>query len=136
MAPAASPNLLIAAVTSKSIPKNKESQDPNGLVSGQSPPMSRSSSAQDSNSTSATTFEDTDDAARKVRGETINKLNNSAKAGTAREGKGNVIVSVRVRPDAGGSGDKKSEGEWMVDGRRSLVAYRGREGGEYFYGRS
>lgn len=54
----------------------------------------------------------------------------------AKENKGNVIVSVRVRPDASGNGDKKSEGEWMVDGRRSLVAYKGREGGEYFYGES
>jgi centromeric protein E len=49
------------------------------------------------------------------------------------EGKGNVLVSVRVRPDASGN-DGKSEGEWMVDGRKSLVAYRGKEGGDYFYG--
>jgi len=49
------------------------------------------------------------------------------------EGKGNVLVSVRVRPDAGDA-KSKSEGEWMVDGRRSLVAYKGREGGDYYYG--
>ena len=98
---------------------------------GQSPPISRSSSAQDSCSTSATTFEDTDEAARRARNETEHIPGNRP----VKEGKGNVIVSVRVRPDAGGSGDKKSEGEWMVDGRRSLVAYKGREGGEYFYGK-
>ena len=98
---------------------------------GQSPTISRSSSAQDSCSTSATTFEDTDEIARRARTETEHVPNNRP----LREGKGNVIVSVRVRPDAGGSGDKKSEGEWMVDGRRSLVAYKGREGGEYFYGK-
>ena len=50
-------------------------------------------------------------------------------------GKGNVIVSVRVRPDTGGGGDPDSEdGEWMVDGRRSLISYRGREGGDHVYG--
>ncbi|CAK7211222.1 Kinesin-like protein kip2 [Sporothrix bragantina] len=48
------------------------------------------------------------------------------------DGKGNVIVSVRVRPDASGQ-DHKTDGEWMVDGRKSLVAYRGKEGGDYFY---
>jgi centromeric protein E len=53
------------------------------------------------------------------------------------EGKGNVIVSVRVRPDSGGNGEQRSktEGEWMVDGRRSLVAYKGKEGGDYYYGK-
>lgn len=51
-----------------------------------------------------------------------------------RDGKGNVIVSVRVRPDPGGIDKSRTDCEWMVDGRRSLVAYRGREGGDYFYG--
>lgn len=46
--------------------------------------------------------------------------------------KGNVLVSVRVRPDAG-SEENRPEGEWMVDGRRSLISYRGREGGDYRY---
>lgn len=50
------------------------------------------------------------------------------------EGKGNVIVSVRVRPDAGANGSSKTDGEWMVDGRKSLVGYRGKEGGDYYYG--
>lgn len=51
--------------------------------------------------------------------------------------KGNVIVSVRVRPDAGSSENEKSKTdlEWMVEGRRSLISYRGREGGEYYYGK-
>jgi centromeric protein E len=49
------------------------------------------------------------------------------------DGKGNVIVSVRVRPDAGGN-DNKADGEWMVDGRKSLISYRGKEGGDYYYG--
>jgi len=53
-----------------------------------------------------------------------------------KDGKGNVLVSVRVRPDQASSEAAKSDLEWMVDGRRSLVGYRGREGGEYNYGMS
>ena len=136
MASTASPTLRNGNGGGKSITTDYGRQDSKGLVCSHSPPISRSSSAEDSCSTSATTFEDTDDTARKGRGDTTNGLNNNGKAGLAKEGKGNVIVSVRVRPDAGGGGDKKSEGEWMVDGRRSLVAYKGREGGDYFYGES
>ena len=51
------------------------------------------------------------------------------------EKKGNVVVSVRVRPDAGGNG-QTTDGEWMVDGRRSLISYNGKEGGDYYYGES
>jgi centromeric protein E len=49
-------------------------------------------------------------------------------------GKGNVIVSVRVRPDSGGGEHNSEDGEWMVDGRRSLISYRGKEGGDHIYG--
>ena len=100
-----------------------------------SPPRSRSSSAQGSYSTSATTFEDVEEAPGQARGR------DEAREGSERRGrssgketKGNVLVSVRVRPDEGG--DLKSEGEWMVDGRRSLVAFKGKEGGDYYYGPS
>lgn len=48
------------------------------------------------------------------------------------ETKGNVVVSVRVRPDASGNG-QATDGEWMVDGRRSLISYNGKEGGDYYY---
>jgi hypothetical protein len=51
------------------------------------------------------------------------------------DGKGNVVVSVRVRPDAAGN-ENKADGEWMVDGRKSLISYRGKEGGDYFYGKT
>lgn len=98
-----------------------------------SPAASRSSSPHDSCSTSATTFEDMEESRRGREVPDTNTPNGTRSANT-KEAKGNVIVSVRVRPDAGGNGDKKSEGEWMVDGRRSLVAYRGREGGDYYYG--
>lgn len=61
----------------------------------------------------------------------------SQKRSSLKEGgkdKGNVIVSVRVRPDAAANEGQKSELEWMVDGRKSLISFRGREGGEYYYG--
>lgn len=51
------------------------------------------------------------------------------------EKKGNVVVSVRVRPDASGN-EQTTDGEWMVDGRRSLISYNGKEGGDYYYGES
>ncbi|EGX43713.1 hypothetical protein TWF173_007706 [Orbilia oligospora] len=44
-------------------------------------------------------------------------------------GKGNVLVSVRVRP-AGESG--KESPEWTVDSSKSLVRYGGKEGGDYY----
>ncbi|EFQ26470.1 kinesin motor domain-containing protein [Colletotrichum graminicola] len=90
-----------------------------GLISISSPPQSRSSSAQDSYSTSATTYDD--------------PVDTTDKRSSKLDGKGNVLVSVRVRPDAGGNENTKAECEWMVDGRKSLVAYRGKEGGDYIY---
>lgn len=93
-----------------------------GHLSLPSPPQSRNSSAAGSYATSATTFEDIDDDAR-ARGE----------GGTApKDGKGNVLVSVRVRPDV--VKDKQQELDWEVNGKRSLVSYRGKEGGDYIYG--
>lgn len=103
-------------------------RDSDGLISVPSPPQSRSSSAQDSYSTSATQYEDVNDMAPQ-KSDSMSGGKRTSKA----DGKGNVIVSVRVRPDAGGN-DNKAEGEWMVDGRKSLVAYRGKEGGDYYYG--
>ncbi len=103
------------------------------MASIASPSHSRSSSAQGSCSTSATTFEDVDESGRRGCADADDK--DGKRHSASNEGKGNVIVSVRVRPDAAGSGDKKSDGEWMVDGRKSLVAYKGREGGDYYYGK-
>src|SRR5208282_5628643 len=97
-----------------------------------SPPHSRTSSAQGSYSTTATTFEDVEDSPRRGR-EEVSDSSDKSNRQSEKEGKGNVLVSVRVRPDDSAK-DSKSEGEWMVDGRRSLVAYRGREGCDYYYG--
>lgn len=106
-----------------------------GVISLLSPSPSRSSSAQGSYSTSATTFEDVDENLRRAREDAEARTRNSNRFSDPKEAKGNVIVSVRVRPDSTGNGDQKSDGEWMVDGRRSLVAYRGRERGDYYFGK-
>ncbi|OTB14014.1 hypothetical protein K445DRAFT_13376 [Daldinia sp. EC12] len=119
------PSLLNGGADGKSLMGGAGARHSDGFISVSSPPHSRSSSAQDSYSTSATTYDDPADAA----GTSTSDKHTSK----GMDGKGNVIVSVRVRPDAGGNGNNKAEGEWMVDGRRSLIAYRGREGGDYFY---
>ncbi|RDW77143.1 hypothetical protein BP6252_05196 [Coleophoma cylindrospora] len=125
------PSLLNGSGDTRSISSGQGARGSDGLLSLPSPPQSRSSSAQDSYSTSATTFEDTGDG---VRGRDSSADFGTDKRISKGEVKGNVLVSVRVRPDAGSTGDhSKNEGEWMVDGRRSLVAFKGKEGGDYFY---
>ncbi|KAK2768784.1 hypothetical protein FQN54_000640 [Arachnomyces sp. PD_36] len=118
------PSLLNSSGDGKSIPNGPGARGSEGQFSIPSPPQSRSSSAQGSYSTTATTFDDGRDEA--------DEHGSTDKGGKFKEGKGNVLVSVRVRPDAGGS-DSKTDGEWMVDGRRSLVSFRGKEGGDYYY---
>lgn len=93
-----------------------------------SPPQSRNSSPQGSYATSATTFEDAGDD--EARGRSDSKGSSLHK-----DGKGNVLVSVRVRPDVGAK-DSKQEMEWEVNNKRAIITYRGREGGEYTYGRA
>ena len=126
----ATPTLLDGSGNDKAI-KNPQTviKGPNDL---QSPEYSRNSSAQGSYSTSATTFDEGEDG----RGRNSSSVNNETedkRKNSGREVKGNVIVSVRVRPEAGG--DKTSGKDWLVDGRQSLIAYRGREGGNYVYGK-
>ncbi|KZF26874.1 kinesin-domain-containing protein [Xylona heveae TC161] len=108
---------------------------PNGrgsdaLLSIPSPPHSRSSSAQGSDSTGATTLDESGDAGNKIVSATQDaKLKREP---SNKDGKGNVIVSVRIRPDLGTAEGGKSN-EWLFDGQKSLLAYRGREGGDYYY---
>ncbi|KAJ5583833.1 hypothetical protein N7450_006497 [Penicillium hetheringtonii] len=108
------PSLLNGSGDGKSI--LSDARDPDA-----SPGHSRSSSAQGSCSTSATTFEDADDTST-AKGSSKGK-----------ETKGNVIVSVRVRPDTSMGDTSRNHGEWSVEGRQSLVSYRGKEGGDYYY---
>ena len=129
------PTLLNGSGDGKAISSISDARVSNDLASLRSPPHSRSSSAQGSYSTSATTFEDTDDKRVREEGH-VSKKEGSKRRDSGRrehEGKGNVIVSVRVRPDA--AAEKSSGKDWMVDSRQSLVAYRGREGGDYYYGK-
>lgn len=96
------------------------SRDPDG-----SPSHSRSSSAQGSVSTSATTFEDDNETSG------ASTVKSSSKP---KETKGNVIVSVRVRPDGNAGETPRNHGEWSVDGRQSLISHRAKDGGDYYYG--
>ncbi|KAL9028028.1 MAG: hypothetical protein Q9196_003537 [Gyalolechia fulgens] len=128
-----SPTLLNATGDGKSIVSIEGHRTSDGINGLQSPALSRNSSAQGSYSTSATTFEDIDENARRGRDAPEDDKIARKPSSTNKEGKGNVIVSVRVRPDAHGNGDARSEGEWLVDGRRSLISCRGREGGKYYY---
>ncbi|KAK5709387.1 Kinesin-like protein kip2 [Elasticomyces elasticus] len=106
------------------------------LLTLPSPPQSRRSSADGSYMTDGTAFEDVgEDVPDRGRPKSADAMSDSRRgSGITKDNKGNVIVSVRVRPDSGGGGDSKSaEGEWMVDGRRSLISYNGKEGGDYRY---
>ncbi|KAI2785836.1 Kinesin-like protein KIN-7D, chloroplastic [Penicillium oxalicum] len=110
------PSLLNGSADGKSIPA--EARDAEA-----SPSHSRSSSAGGSCATSVTTFEDTEDSA-----------GGAAKGSKTKESKGNVIVSVRVRPDTSTGGETpRNHGEWSLDGRRSLISHRGKDGGDYYY---
>lgn len=91
-----------------------------------SPPQSRNSSPHGSRSTSATTIEDADEEAR-------GRKNTKGESESA--SKGNVIVSVRVRPDVGPK-DGQQDRDWDVNGKRHMVTYHGRDGGgDYIYGK-
>jgi centromeric protein E len=91
-----------------------------------SPPQSRNTSPQGSRSTSATTIEEGDEEARGRK---------SSKTDAESSGKGNVLVSVRVRPDVGPK-DGQQDKDWDVNGKRHTVTYHGRDGGgDYIYGK-
>ncbi|RFU24428.1 hypothetical protein B7463_g11903, partial [Scytalidium lignicola] len=124
------PSLLNGSGDSRSISSGPGARGSDGLLSLPSPPQSRSSSAQGSYSTATSVY---DDFGEGPRGRESLADSMTDKGSPKGEGKGNVLVSVRVRPDAGASEHSKSDGEWMVDGRRALVAYRSKEGGDYYY---
>jgi centromeric protein E len=51
---------------------------------------------------------------------------------------GNVIISVRVRPETGMAEEREEEedistDDWQVESKTSTISYQGREGGEYIY---
>jgi centromeric protein E len=132
-----SPNLVSYGARNGNKPVSTASTAARGsdnLSSVQSPSLSRCSSAQGSDSTAPTTFEDSGDAQPRGREpEDESNVGQPRRQSKQSDGKGNVIVSVRVRPDAHGE-HNKADGDWKVDGARSTITYRGREGGEYLYG--
>ncbi|KAK0624696.1 kinesin motor domain-containing protein [Bombardia bombarda] len=121
------PSLLNGTGEGRMVSRLSGARNSDGLISVSSPAQSRSSSAQDSYSTSATQYDELVELAQ-------HKLDASAsnRRISKHDGKGNVIVSVRVRPDSAGN-ETRTDGEWMVDGRKSLIGYNGREGGDYYY---
>lgn len=136
-APPVAPSLLNGSGENSFISSAEGARGSDGFLNLPSPPESRSSSidgGHDSNNTDDTIFEDVE-ANSAVRGRKKSFESKRSSANTLKDNsKGNVIVSVRVRPDAGGGEENSDEGEWMVDGRRSLISYRGKEGGDHVYG--
>jgi len=126
------PSLLNGSGDSKSISSGAGARGSDGLLSLPSPPQSRSSSAQGSYSTSATNY---DDSAEGPRGrQNSNELGDDHTSSKHADGKGNVLVSVRIRPDAKGDNSKTSA-DWVVNSKKSLISYQGKEGGDYYYGK-
>lgn len=84
--------------------------------------------------TDGTAFEDIGEELPEARGrlKSTDPAADARRDSGAKDNKGNVLVSVRVRPDTGGE-SKGADGEWMVDGRRSLISYKGKEAGDYRY---
>ncbi|MCJ1292044.1 hypothetical protein MMC34_003594 [Xylographa carneopallida] len=128
-----SPTLLNGTGDAVSISAGSGKRGSDGFLSVTTPGHSRTSSAQGSYSTSATTFEDVEEAPQRGWEDNQDHEADSSGVSESKETKGNVLVSVRVRPDAGEGRDHRTDGEWLVDGRKSLVAFRGREGGDYYY---
>ncbi|MCJ1404657.1 hypothetical protein MMC11_007883 [Xylographa trunciseda] len=128
-----SPTLLNGTGDAVSISAGSGKRGSDGLLSVTTPGHSRTSSAQGSYSTSATTFEDVEEAPERSWDDTQDHGTDDGGLSESKETKGNVLVSVRIRPDAGEGRDQRTDGEWLVDGRKSLVAFRGREGGDYYY---
>lgn len=98
----ASPSLLNGTGENKSISSAAGARGSDALLSLPSPPQSRASSANDSYITEGTAFEDVgeepQERGRRKSAPTIDSKRDSG----GKDGKGNVLVSVRVRPDAGG----------------------------------
>jgi centromeric protein E len=125
------PSFLNNSGDGKSISGGAGGRTSDGLLSIPSPTQSRSSSAQGSYSTSATTNEDLDGP--RGREGPDDALGEERRNSGGKEAKGNVLVSVRVRPDA--AGEAKENNDWHIDSRKSLITFNGKEGGDYVYGK-
>ncbi|KAF2157072.1 kinesin-domain-containing protein [Myriangium duriaei CBS 260.36] len=107
-------------------------------------PESRPSSAHGSATTDRTQFEDIDSCA--VSALTIKPRAKMAAADTTslrslrsvksssnlKDGRGNVVVSVRVRPNLNAN-EVGTVDDWSIDSKRSSISYKGGEGGDFRY---
>lgn len=105
----------MGGISADSLPGAGMNND-SGFLSIPSPPPSRGSSALGS-------------YANSTDGEVAVTDKGRPDEGKEKDQKGNVIVSVRVRPS-----NEQETPEWTVDGRNAVVAYRGNGGGDYKYG--
>ncbi|KAF2221787.1 P-loop containing nucleoside triphosphate hydrolase protein [Elsinoe ampelina] len=87
---------------------------------------SRPSSAHGSAVTDGTHFEDVDP----LTAAPTNLKSGKEYSKEGKDMKGNVVVSVRVRPNGG---DTTANPDWVVDNKRALISYKGGEGGDFRY---
>lgn len=129
----ASPSLLNGTGDGILVSNDRAARGSDSFLSVPSRPHSGTSSPNGSYMTDATQFEDVEEEpSAQTRSRSQETAKESPKEKDS-DNKGNVLVSVRVRPDANGGEGGKADGEWLVDGRRSLIAFNGREGGDYRY---
>lgn len=126
-----SPSLLLRGVSEgTSISGGSCGRLSDSVFSIPSPPPSPPSSAQSSCGTASTPCKEVDGGARnRLKGH--NDLIYDEQDASAKEASGNVIVSVRVRPEGGNRSASGRNFGWTVDGERSLINFEGRD---YFYG--
>lgn len=106
-----------------------------------SAPDRRPSSAHGSTATDRTQFEDIDPAPHSgltlkshskmppVDTSSTRSLRSTKSSSNMKDNKGNVVVSVRVRPNGG----INTSEDWTVDSRGSSISYKGGEGGDLKY---
>jgi centromeric protein E len=111
-------SMINGSADGKTVPRESRLKPP-GLPS---PPQSRDPSPHGS---TATSFEEYGaDAAADTK--SIKSIKDT--------GKGNVVVGVRIRPEPPQEA-KRSQQEWGVDGDEGIITYKGRDGGDYLYGK-
>ena len=114
---------------------------PPSAILPQSAPPSRPASDHGS---SATQFEDIDTPVAPLTIKPRSRVSNGSPHGlkTSRsssnldDGRGNVVVSVRVRPNPQANDAGHQREDWSVDSRRAAITYKGGEGGDFKYGES
>ncbi|GAM83362.1 hypothetical protein ANO11243_013490 [Dothideomycetidae sp. 11243] len=129
------------ARTSSDGNKVRASMIPATTAAHPSAPDRRPSSAHGSTATDRTQFEDIDPAPHSgltlkshskmppVDTSSTRSLRSTKSSSNMKDNKGNVVVSVRVRPNGG----INTSEDWTVDSRGSSISYKGGEGGDLKY---